>query len=154
MPPAIQQIGLPIKGLDRLIAEARAEGYNFIDTLAGDWQSGENRFDGPGEILMGSVDQGQLVAVDGLNRDPFANDPQIARIRRVFVRKDWRGQGLGAALVLALVAEARKNFRSVRLRAENAGAARLYERLGFTPIPNPDATHILHFGQLANPLTS
>jgi hypothetical protein len=47
--------------------------------------------------------------------------------------------------VTALVEEARKSFKCVRLRAENADAARLYERLGFLPIENPDATHILVF---------
>jgi predicted GNAT family acetyltransferase len=45
----------------------------------------------------------------------------------------------------ALIGEARKSFRSVRLRAENDAAARLYERIGFIEINNPDATHILHF---------
>jgi len=33
----------------------------------------------------------------------------------------------------------------VRLRAENADAARLYERIGFVPVSNPDATHIILF---------
>ena len=148
MHATIQKIRLPIPGLDLLLAEARAEGYNFVDTLAADWESGKNRFDGPGEILCGHLDQGLLVAVGGLNLDPFEGDPQVGRIRRVYVRKTWRGQGLGTALVLALVAEARKTFSIVRLRAENDSAARLYERLSFQPIPNPDATHVL---LLSNP---
>ena len=50
-----------------------------------------------------------------------------------------------AALVTALVEDPRKSFKCVRLRAESAGAARLYERLGFVRIENPDATHILEF---------
>jgi hypothetical protein len=47
--------------------------------------------------------------------------------------------------VTALVEQARRNFRCVRLRAENADAARLYESKGFSPIQSPDATHILFF---------
>ena len=45
----------------------------------------------------------------------------------------------------ALVNEARAYFSCVRLRAENAGAARLYERIGFAATPGPDATHTLFF---------
>jgi len=144
---SIEKIELPIPGIEQLQLEALAEGYDFIDTLVNDWISGQNRFDAPGEILCGHLDQGLIVAVGGLNCDPFANDPQVGRIRRVYVRAAWRNKGVGRALVTALVAEARKHFRCVRLRAETAGAARLYVRLGFTPIANPDATHIMALEQ-------
>jgi hypothetical protein len=33
----------------------------------------------------------------------------------------------------------------VRLRAENDDAARLYERIGFSLLDSPDATHLLKF---------
>lgn len=137
--------GIPVGGIDDLRAEARGEGYNFLDTLVEDWASGANRFDGQGEILCGHLEDGLLVAVGGLNRDPFAGRADMGRIRRVYVRNSWRNRGIGRALVSALVDEARKSFASVRLRAENPGAARLYESLGFVPIENPDATHILLF---------
>ncbi|HEY1502476.1 MAG TPA: GNAT family N-acetyltransferase [Acidobacteriaceae bacterium] len=140
---AIHAITLPIPGIDELQAEANAEGYNFIDTLLEDWSTGENRFDGPGEILMGSIERDSLIAVGGLNLDPFARNPAIGRIRRVYVRSVWRNLGTGRALMTALIDHASQHFNSVRLRAENPGAARLYERLGFRPINDPNATHIL-----------
>jgi GNAT superfamily N-acetyltransferase len=143
VPVPIERIELPMAGLDTLHAESRAEGYNFIDTLVAEWASGRNRFDRPGELLCGHLDRGLLVAVGGLNRDPFAGRADIGRIRRVYVRAGWRNRGIGKALVANLVQEARCHFGSVRLRAENADAARLYERLGFVPIADPDATHIL-----------
>jgi GNAT superfamily N-acetyltransferase len=139
----IVRIELPVPGVEQLRAEAQAEGYDFIETLVDDWASTANRFDAPGEGLFGLFDEGVLVAVGGVNSDPFARDAQIGRIRRVYVRPAWRNKGVGRALVSALVEEARKSFARVRLRAENADAARLYERLGFVPIENPDATHIL-----------
>jgi ribosomal protein S18 acetylase RimI-like enzyme len=45
-----------------------------------------------------------------------------------------RGNGIGAALVKDLIAEADSSNKPVRLQVEkpNAGARRLYERLGFT----------------------
>ncbi len=144
---SIEKIELPVPGMERLHAEARAEGYDFIDTLVEEWASAQNRFDAPGEALCGYLDQGLLVAVGGLNCDPFAGRPDVGRIRRVYVRPAWRDKGIGRALVIALVAQARTHFRCVRLRAENAGAARLYERIGFAPVASPDATHILFFDE-------
>jgi len=144
---AIQKIQLPVPGMDILSAEAHNEGYNFVDTLIDQWASGENRFEAPGEVLCGHLDQGFLVAVGGLTHDPFINQLDTGRIRRVYVRSAWRNQGVGKALVATLLNHARKNFRCVRLRAENNDASRLYERMGFRPIDNPDATHILCFGE-------
>ena len=141
----IQKIQLPAPGIEQLQTEAREEGYDFIETLIDEWATGVNRFEAPGEILCGYFDQGQLVAVGGLTIDPFVHGSDTGRIRRVYVRSAWRNQGVGRALVSALIEEARKNFRNVRLRAENADAARLYERLGFIPIDDPDATHNLSF---------
>lgn len=141
----IRPITLPVAGLEALRADAAAEGYTFLDRLAMEWASGANRFDGPGEVLCGCIDGGNLVAVGGLNRDPFLDDARIGRIRRVYVRPAWRNQKLGTALVLWLVDHARISFAAVRLRAESPAAARLYERLGFTPMDDASATHILRF---------
>jgi len=134
---SIEKIQLPVPGMERLRSEAKEEGYDFLETLVEDWASATNRFDGPGETLLGSLDEGLLVAVGGLNCDPFAGCPDMGRIRRVYVRQAWRNQGVGMALVTALIHEAKAHFRSVRLRAENAGAARLYERIGFCCHPGP-----------------
>jgi GNAT superfamily N-acetyltransferase len=139
----ISSIRLPLAGLDLLLSEAQSEGYDFVQTLVEDWASGANRWDGPGETLCGHLDQGLVVAVGGLNCDPFAGDPRVGRIRRVFIRREWRNRGIGRALVSALVDHARAHFHTVRLRAENRDAARLYERMGFVPITDPDATHTM-----------
>jgi GNAT superfamily N-acetyltransferase len=141
---AIQKIELPVPGMEGLQSEADAEGYDFVQTLVEQWASAENRFDAPGETLCGHLDQGLLVAVGGLNCDPFAGRPDMGRIRRVYVRPAWRNKGIGRALVISLIDQARTHFRCVRLRAENAEAARLYERIGFAPVESPDATHILN----------
>jgi GNAT superfamily N-acetyltransferase len=146
---AIQKIELPAPGMEYLQSEAQAEGYDFIQTLTGEWARAQNRFDAPGEILCGHLDRGLLVAVGGLNCDPFARRLDVGRIRRVYVRPAWRDKGIGRALVTTLVEHARNHFRCVRLRAENTNAARLYERIGFVPIASPDATHILLFDQIS-----
>jgi GNAT superfamily N-acetyltransferase len=134
-------------GFEALRVDARAEGCNFVEKLAEQWESGENRFDAPGEIFLAHVDRGRIVAVGGLNRDPYAGDPSMGRIRRVYVRPAWRKRGIGEALVAALIAEARESFTSVRLRAMNPEAARLYEKLKFVRIDDPNATHMLRFNK-------
>lgn len=141
----IQRIVLPMPGIDELQNEAHEEGYNFIDRLVNEWLSGENRFDKPGEVLRGCIDQGVLVAIGGLNRDPFTGAADVGRIRRVYVRPAWRNKGLGRALVASLVDDARKHFRCARLRAANPMAAKLYESIGFSPVADPNATHLLVF---------
>jgi GNAT superfamily N-acetyltransferase len=151
---AVSVAGRPLPGFEALCAEARAEGYNFLDTLVREWESGANRFDAPGETLLGchsygSFVEGNLIAVGGLNCDPFARQPEIGRLRRVYVRAAWRRKGIGGLLVTALLTQARSHFQCVRLRAENPAAARLYESMGFLPIVNPDATHILQFDPAA-----
>jgi GNAT superfamily N-acetyltransferase len=143
----IQPIKLPVPGIEELRSEARAEGYKFMDTLLEEWLSGENRFDAAGETLRGFLDHATLVAVGGLNCDPFLRDPTIGRIRRLYVRPAWRNQGVGAALLDNLISAARQNFGSVRLRAASPRAAGLYERKGFVPIASENATHILRFDQ-------
>jgi GNAT superfamily N-acetyltransferase len=141
----IRRIELPVPGIEKLRAEAAAGGYTFLDTLVEDWATGRNRFDGPGEALFGFFDNGRLVAIGGLNVDPLAGQADMGRIRRVYVMEEFRNRGIGWALMKALMEEARKGFARVRLRAGNADAARLYERLGFEPLANSEATHILHF---------
>jgi len=140
---AIQQIRLPVPGIEDLRREAAQEGYRFLETLAEEWASGVNRFDGPGEMLCGVIDEGLLIAVGGVNLDAFLAQPDVGRIRRVYVSPGRRNQGIGEALVTNLIEYARRNFRLVRLRAESTRAGRLYERIGFSPCNEPHATHTL-----------
>ena len=145
---SITKIELPVTGMELLRAEARTENYDFIETLFEHWVDGTNRFSAPGEILCGCFEEDVLVAVGGLTIDrfvPSVGKPDTARLRRVYVRPAWRNKGIGRALVETLITEARKTFTCVRLRAESDQAARLYEKLGFIPIFNPDASHILFF---------
>jgi ribosomal protein S18 acetylase RimI-like enzyme len=139
----IQQIKLPVPGMEQLQTEALQEGFLFIERLLKEWRSGENRFTEPGEKLFGCMDQAELVAIGGVNRDPFADRSDVGRIRRVYVRPAWRNQGLGEALMHTLVEDARTNFTSLHLRTDNPTAARLYERIGFSRSLISDATHVL-----------
>ncbi|MBB5330172.1 GNAT family N-acetyltransferase [Tunturiibacter gelidoferens] len=148
----IHPIQLPVPGMEQLQVEALQEGVLFIERLWEEWQNGMNRFAAPGEKLYGCMDQAVLVAIGGLNQDPFDGRRGVGRIRRVYVRPAWRNKGIGEALVHTLVENARTSFTTLHLRTENPTAARLYERVGFSRRLALNATHVLDFNQTARQL--
>ena len=136
--------GMPFDLLAPLVAESERDGWRFVRRLVDEWVAGTCRFDRPGEGLFGARLGGVIVGVCGLNVDPYAADPTIGRVRRLYVLRACRGQGIGFQLVQSVVHAARGRFRSLRLRTENGDAGRLYERAGFVPaVGVPDCTHFL-----------
>src|SRR5881628_3166523 len=106
-----------------------------VDTLVDfDYQHGADEhlaeFAPPdGRLLLASFD-GQVVGCAGLRR----LSPEIAEMKRVYVRPAFRGRGLGKALVEAIVAAARLiGYRTLRLETATfmKDAQALYQSLGF-----------------------
>ena len=148
----IQKIELPKPGIEQLRAEALQEGFIFIERLWEEWRSGENRFGVPGEMLYGCIDQTELIAIGGLNLDPYVGHSTVGRVRRVYVRPAWRNRGIGEALIHTLIGNARTNFVSLHLRTNNPAAARLYERVGFSCSSVSNTTHVLILDRTADQL--
>ena len=143
---------LPADALAPLVAEGERGGWRFVRRLADEWAAGTNRFDRAGEGLFAAVAGGVVVGVCGLNADPYAADPTIGRIRRLYVLRVYRRHGVGRRLAEEAVHAARGRFRSLRVRTESAGAGRLYERLGFVPaVGVPACTHALRLAPDAEP---
>ena len=67
---------------DTIRAEARAEGYQFLDRLANDWASGAMRFNRPGEVLLTAYSEGVIAAIGGITIDPIV--PDALRMRRFY----------------------------------------------------------------------
>src|SRR5271166_3364195 len=57
-------------GFDALRAEARAEGYLFVERLATEWLSGTARFDRAGEALLAARVNGVLAGIGGRTMKP------------------------------------------------------------------------------------
>jgi carbonic anhydrase len=77
---------------------------------------------------------GQVAGMGGIR----ALRPGVAEMKRVYVRPEFRGSGLGRAVVERLIADAREfGFETMFLdTSPTLTAARgLYARLGFAPIP-------------------
>lgn len=137
-------LALPFVGWDAMEQEAVDDGHAFVPRLREDWQAGRNRFDRLGEVMLGLRDpDGRILAFGGLNIDPYAGDPAVARLRHVYVSRAERRLGIGRILVLGLIDHARVRFSRVRLRAANEVAGAFYVRLGFDLADDADATHVM-----------
>ena len=129
--------------VQRLLTESEQAGMRLVRRLVDEWRDGSNRFDRPGEVLFGAWLDERLVGVCGLNVDPYVNDPQIGRVRHLYVLVEARRNGVARALMAEIFAAARGRFPTLRLSTWNPAAARLYESLGFRSVTERDCTHVL-----------
>jgi GNAT superfamily N-acetyltransferase len=133
---------LPAAAVEVLADESTREGFRFVRRLLDEHGAGEVRFDGPGEVLLGVYDGADLIAIGGVTRDPYGDDPSVGRVRHVYVRVSHRRGGIGARLIAALEERARVHFAALVLRTDTEAAARFYEALGYVPLaPGGTATH-------------
>lgn len=138
----IAQITMLPSGMGALEAEAEGENFKFIRRLVSDWHSGLNRFSEFGECLMGAFEGDRLIAIGGLNIDPYITSADTGRLRHLYVNNAFRRQRIGGALVDRLLAHAKGRFHIVRLRTDTSIAAAFYIRRGFSPIDDGTASHI------------
>ena len=74
--------------IEHIRVAAENEGYNMVNRLITDYESGENRFDREGEKLIAYIQDGTIVALCGLNIEPA--DTRYGRIRRLYVLPEYR----------------------------------------------------------------
>jgi GNAT superfamily N-acetyltransferase len=129
-------------GFDALRAEARAEGYSFIERLAADWEAHKMRFEHQGEALLVAHVAGELAGIGGLTIDPVL--PGALRMRRFYIRRPFRRLGIGRKLATALLERARSTSRLVTVNAAPASVP-FWETLGFTPDRRDGHTHLRYF---------
>jgi len=134
---------LPHAGFPSLTEAAAAEGFTFLERMQNEWDTGKNRFSVAGEYIVGVSLGDDLIAIGGLNKDPYAIEATTGRLRHLYVTAAHRRRGIGRALVDTLLSQAGSYFHRVRLRTDSAEAAAFYEAYGFQPTREPDATHSL-----------
>ena len=98
-----------------------------LASLPGDYAPPEGR-------LLLAEHNGQLVGCVALHK----LEPQICEMKRLYVRPQFRGKGLGLALAERIIAEARgAGYTHMRLDTVEPvmkDAVRMYRRLGFREI--------------------
>jgi len=137
--------------LTQLLLASRQEGFRMLDRLIDDFRNGHNRFNYPGECLLGVFDtSGNLVGIGGLNQDPYSLGLPLGRLRRFYILPACRRQGIGRRLANALLLEAKRTFLTVVLRTYTIQGAQFYESLGFTPYDTSTTSHIIRFNETSS----
>jgi ribosomal protein S18 acetylase RimI-like enzyme len=84
-------------------------------------------------MVFGAYDAGRIIGMVGFAREDGPKDRHKGYVWGMYVRPEAQGQGVGAALLQALLAAAAGVVEQVKLMvvADNAGAIALYRKLGF-----------------------
>lgn len=121
--------------------DAAVEGKRFVERLYAEWQSGEQRFGGPYEVLLAVRLNGNLAGIGGMTIDP--DRPSALRMRRFYVRPAYRRRGLGRELAQAILGRPLPAGIIVTVNTDSAEAAAFWEAIGFQYDPNTGSTHWL-----------
>ncbi|GGE61348.1 GNAT family N-acetyltransferase [Priestia taiwanensis] len=134
------------KDIKHVIEESKEEGFLFLERLIHDYQNDTNTFNKLGEALYGVFNrEGLLVAIGGLNIDPFANRELVGRLRRYYVLKEYRRLGLGKQLLTKIIEDAKNHFHVLVLYTDTEQADKFYTSCGFTKEKKfPKSTHFLN----------
>ncbi|WBX82318.1 GNAT family N-acetyltransferase [Virgibacillus salarius] len=97
-----------------------------------DYKNGNNTFTNFGEGLFGVFDEGGiLIAIGGLNNDPFSNEQSIGRLRRFYVSKSYRRNGIGSLLLKKIILEAKQYYQILVLHTDTEQGDKFYVSFGF-----------------------
>ena len=129
--------------VSKLLEESEAEGYRFLRRLVDQYEDGSNTFNKTGEVLYGVWDHhSQLVAIGGLNRDPYSTKEGVGRLRRFYISSTARREGIGTKLLQRILKDAQNHFQELVVRTDSSGADAFYRANGFSgDLGLPEATH-------------
>jgi ribosomal protein S18 acetylase RimI-like enzyme len=98
------------------------------------WSEALGAADRGERIVLGAFDGETLAGTVTLLLNLPPNQPHRAEIAKLMTRESYRGRGIATELMRAAEAEAVKLSRTLLVldTAEEDGASKLYERLGFT----------------------
>ena len=123
---------------------AAGAGSSFHDPEMGDMTAA---YEGPGSAYFVVESGGRLVGGGGVG--PLAGgEPLVCELRKMYLRPEARGHGLGRAVLIRCLDVARQlGYRRMYLETRHTmhDARRLYERNGFAPVGKPIG-HTGHFG--------
>jgi GNAT superfamily N-acetyltransferase len=141
---SICRLDLTRNDIESILQESITEGHRHIQRLITDYREGVNLFDETGEAIYAVMFNGEIIAVCGLNRDPYSTSSEVGRVRRLYVLKKYRRNGIAKKLMEAIIEHARGNFRLIVLFTDNQVAEKFYLAIGFKVSFNfPKSSHYL-----------
>jgi RimJ/RimL family protein N-acetyltransferase len=116
-----------------------AEAYDFFRSSVADIEADgladcQKRLQSEHVRIVGAFEDDALIGIGGITREARDKLDHKALLWRMFVAREAAGNGIGQAIVEALISEAQGFVRSLHLTlvANNDRARILYERCGFT----------------------
>lgn len=133
-----------------LLSDSLGEGYLHIQRMKQEWDAGFNRFSNPGEALYIAQAGERCAGICGLNRQAIDDGIATARLRRLYVRPEYRRQGIGRQLVERALRDACVHFQQVDLRTMTAPAATFFESMGFQRVAGSETiTHSIELAEFS-----
>ncbi|MEG0327439.1 MAG: GNAT family N-acetyltransferase [Erysipelothrix sp.] len=130
-----------------LINASSEEHYNFLKRLEKGLKEGTNTFESAHELLLcAKSSDGEIVAIGGIQADPYVRNERIGRVRHLYVHPDYRRHKVGKLILERLLDFSRHHFDEVRLKTpyegyENA-ASKFYEANGFIRSYQEEYSHV------------
>lgn len=121
---------LDISAISHLVESSQNEGFRHMARLVNEYRMGINTFSQEGEVLFVVVDEEEYIGICGLNREVSVNEG-IGRIRRLYVKPEYRNKGIGKELIKAVIKEGKPYFKRLVLKTDNEKAYAFYKTLGF-----------------------
>lgn len=118
---------------EALRLEASAESYRFVEGLREEWLAGRYAAGDDRFTVFAAFEAGELAGVGAVTPDPYDPEPDLLRVRHVYVRPLHRGAGIGRVLAAALIQQGLALAPRLSLRAADRHAAAFWEASGFRP---------------------
>ncbi len=113
--------------LNGFLEKSKEEGFHFVERLFGVFN-----------------EEGVLVAIGGLNNDPFSKEQYIGRVRRFYVIKEHRREGIGSLLLTNIIDVAKSYYKILVLHTDNEHADKFYTSIGFIKTDfYPNSSHFI-----------
>ncbi|ANF81714.1 acetyltransferase [Acinetobacter sp. NCu2D-2] len=119
--------------MQTLAKQARKEGFDLLDKLIEEYQTGKNSFSRDNEYLALVYDGDKLIACGGLNQQwgDQEIEARIGRVRRCYVHPKYRQHGIGRQLLAFLEKLARPHYAALCLQTDTKNAASFYQKLNY-----------------------
>ena len=123
-----------------LVSESEYEGFRFVRRFKDEFDSKLNTFSKHGEVLFAVTIDDSLIAIGGVNNWGTDKD-KIGRLRRFYVSKPYRNNGVGRRLLDRIETHAFEYFDALVLYTEASQASNFYLNRGYTKMVAPKVSH-------------
>ena len=123
-----------------LVSESESEGFRFVRRFKDEFDSKLNTFSKQGEAFFAATIDDTLIAIGGVNSWGTDKD-KVGRLRRFYVSKAYRNNGVGRRLLDQIETHAFEYFDSLVLYTETSEASNFYLNRGYTGVVAQKISH-------------